>query len=290
MTQRVLVGYDGSPAATDAIAAGTQLVPGARGWIAYLWGPPFASERMRRRLWARAHDLDDLMTLMEREGTHEAERVAATGVTLALAGGWQAEPLLIRSWAGEGPGIARAAEGVDADLIIVGSRGLGGTDAILGSVSDLTVHYGSRPVMVVPSPLLSAEFHALRGGPVVVGWDGSDGAQCAVEAAGRLFGDRSVVAVSVDDDTDAPADPVPPAATQISRVRVRPGRGRQHRGVSLGLLHAADDIDAAVIVVGSRGRSSVREIILGSVALHTLHHSHRPVIVVPAESAARQAD
>jgi nucleotide-binding universal stress UspA family protein len=36
-----------------------------------------------------------------------------------------------------------------------------------------------------------------------------------------------------------------------------------------------------VIVVGSRGRSARREILLGSVAMATLHRAHRPVLVVP---------
>jgi nucleotide-binding universal stress UspA family protein len=44
---------------------------------------------------------------------------------------------------------------------------------------------------------------------------------------------------------------------------------------------AAADHGAAALVVGSRGRSAAREIILGSVAMSTLHHSHRPVMVVP---------
>ena len=38
---------------------------------------------------------------------------------------------------------------------------------------------------------------------------------------------------------------------------------------------------AAVLVVGSRGRSALREILLGSVAMAALHHSPRPVVVVP---------
>jgi nucleotide-binding universal stress UspA family protein len=38
-------------------------------------------------------------------------------------------------------------------------------------------------------------------------------------------------------------------------------------------------------MVGSRGRSAVREILLGSVAMATLHHTRRPVLVVHPEPA-----
>jgi len=39
-----------------------------------------------------------------------------------------------------------------------------------------------------------------------------------------------------------------------------------------------------MLVVGSRGRSAIREILLGSVAMATLHHAYRPVMVVPEGS------
>jgi nucleotide-binding universal stress UspA family protein len=47
---------------------------------------------------------------------------------------------------------------------------------------------------------------------------------------------------------------------------------------------AAADHGAAAIVVGSRGRSAAREIIVGSVAMSMLHNSHRPVMVVAGPS------
>ncbi|WP_430699193.1 universal stress protein [Modestobacter italicus] len=43
----------------------------------------------------------------------------------------------------------------------------------------------------------------------------------------------------------------------------------------------AADRGAAVLVVGSRGRSASRELLLGSVVRAVLHTAHRPVLVVP---------
>jgi hypothetical protein len=77
-----------------------------------------------------------------------------------------------RSYGGEGLRFTELAEKAEADLAVVGSRALGGARAVLGSVSDMVVHYTPRPVLVVPHPLLMAEHAALAAGPVVVGFDG----------------------------------------------------------------------------------------------------------------------
>ncbi|BAN03515.1 universal stress protein [Ilumatobacter coccineus] len=48
-----------------------------------------------------------------------------------------------------------------------------------------------------------------------------------------------------------------------------------------GLLRAADDIDAAFIVVGSHGAGHSVSPFLGSTSQDILRHSHRPVVVIP---------
>jgi nucleotide-binding universal stress UspA family protein len=281
---RAVLGYDGSPGASAAIDAGALLFPNAHGWITYLWVPPFASDKMRGRLRAIARDVNELIEMVEREGELEAQRLVARGVTLARAAGWDAELLLTRTWGGEGLRIAQAAEEVQADVVLVGSRGLGGTQAVLGSVSDMVVHYCARPVVVVPHPMLAAEYDALSDGPVVVGWDGSAGAETALAAARRLFPQRDALLVSVDDGATAelPDDPAGAGAREVLRLSVDRGRGFHAHAVSDALMACARDRNAAVVIVGSRGRSAAKEILLGSVAMGTLRHSHRPVMVVPS--------
>ena len=104
----VLAGYDGSPDAANAVEIGARLLPGFAAHVVHLWAPPFTSGELRRRLLRGAASLEELAALLEREGAAEAERVAADGVALAQAAGWQAEPLAHRSYGGEGLGWPRS--------------------------------------------------------------------------------------------------------------------------------------------------------------------------------------
>lgn len=48
------------------------------------------------------------------------------------------------------------------------------------------------------------------------------------------------------------------------------------------VLEAADRVSARLIVIGSRGRSAVGKILMGSTALEILTHADRPVVTVKA--------
>lgn len=47
------------------------------------------------------------------------------------------------------------------------------------------------------------------------------------------------------------------------------------------VLDAADEEAAEMIVLGSRGRSGVKSMVLGSVSYGVVHNSERPVLIVP---------
>ena len=48
-----------------------------------------------------------------------------------------------------------------------------------------------------------------------------------------------------------------------------------------GIVDVADEIDAAVIVLGSRGFKGIREQFEGSVSHEVAEHAGRPVLIVP---------
>lgn len=49
------------------------------------------------------------------------------------------------------------------------------------------------------------------------------------------------------------------------------------------IVIAANDLDADIVVLGSRGRGFFGRMLLGSVSGHVVHHAHRPVLIVPPE-------
>ena len=277
---RVLVGYDGSPSSVTAIEAAARLAPAATATVAHLWEPPFTSPALRQRLAGRAADLEQLGALLEDEGRAEAERMAGNGVALARAAGWTAEPLVLRSYGGDGYQFARAAEEQHADLVVVGSRGLTGLKAVMGSVSELVVHVSPVPVLVVPHPLTTVEWTAAASGPIVVGTDGSDAAGRTIDAVARLFPDRERLLVAVDEPGEGPGPTAPDGAELITVPRH--GRPGSERATAAALAGFAAQRRAGVLAVGSRGHSTGHELLLGSVAREVLHCAHRPVLVVPA--------
>ena len=83
-------------------------------------------------------DEPDLETLLQQ--ARDASTGTSPPVTLTREPGPPAESLL------------RVAERKGADLIVVGSRGLGGTARQLGSTSEAVVQHSRIPVVVVPRP------------------------------------------------------------------------------------------------------------------------------------------
>jgi nucleotide-binding universal stress UspA family protein len=182
---------------------------------------------------------------------------------------------------------------LDASLTIVGDTGHWAVlRPPLGSVAGYLVHHSAHPVVVVP-----AAGGPLPGGRLVVGVDGSAGSAAALQwaAAFARAVRGSVVATFVHDLADE-SYPHPPQASAWHhsvepKVRAavdavnEPGVDVELRTVAghrvEALLEVADEVDSPLLVVGARGSGGFRRLLLGGTAVELLHHSTRPIAVVP---------
>jgi nucleotide-binding universal stress UspA family protein len=135
---------------------------------------------------------------------------------------------------------------------------------------------------------------------LVVGIDGSDNARQAAQWAADLAAitDADVIAVHAVGLLDRleSGDPVPsyPHRQEIelafktswcspfdtAGVRYR-AELRDGNPVVV-LLTVADEVDADLLVVGSRGVGGFPQLLLGSISTQVAQHAHRPVVIVPS--------
>jgi nucleotide-binding universal stress UspA family protein len=141
-------------------------------------------------------------------------------------------------------------------------------------------------------------------GAVLFAYDGSDLAKLAIEEAGRQVapGGRDALVLTVWQPFDVGF--VPPVelrlnAAEIADVKDAAQRtaadgaslaraaGFEARGLEIeaaptwkGIVHAAGEHDASLIVLGSHGRTGLAGVLLGSVAEAVAAHSRRAVLIV----------
>ena len=203
--------------------------------------------------------------------------------------------------------ICSAGREQEADVIVCGARGLGGfARALLGSTSSSLLHHADRPVLVVPAGRRELD------GPVLIGYDGSDGARAAVSTAARLFPARATLVVyawsspvqrsfvgeallaaplaeigevahDVDEVFAGQAQDIADEGATLAREHGLDARGlviESAPGAWRALAATARAEGAAVIVAGCRGRGALASTVLGSVSSGLVHNAEVPVLVV----------
>jgi nucleotide-binding universal stress UspA family protein len=149
----LLICYDASPEAADAVSYLASLLPGTRVVVITVWkalieellaGPP------------EAPPVADPTEANERQ--HEAALVIAEqGARLAEEAGLQAEAAVVRATDSIWEAIEEAAEHFDARLIACGTRRSGVAAALPGHLANALIQHSSRAVLVVPSAKAAAE-------------------------------------------------------------------------------------------------------------------------------------
>ncbi|MGE0814830.1 MAG: universal stress protein [Vicinamibacterales bacterium] len=203
--------------------------------------------------------------------------------------------------------ILHAARRAEADLVVIGTRGLGRARQLLfGSTTERVLHAAEVPVLIVPdySPeRMSVELGVTRfsvhGVLAAVGLDPTDGAVTASAAAWAAATGAALTLAHVCPDTPAPAwwpfaarpdgdDRLDAALAQIDGLAQGLGSDAPvglevRRGsVASELVGLTRECDAGLIVI-SRGAGRHR---LGATAYRVAVDAHVPTLVVSTAHAA----
>jgi nucleotide-binding universal stress UspA family protein len=147
----ILVCYDGSRSAKEALAVAAKTLSAEPITLLHIWAPPQAV--LADSFADPGVTADPSMEDLERFCLDRARVILAEGHDLARSLGIEVEELLVR-----GDGVAwrtildTAAER-QCRLIVVGTRGRTAVQSnLLGSVSNAVVHHSQVPVLIVPGP------------------------------------------------------------------------------------------------------------------------------------------
>ena len=144
---------------------------------------------------------------------------------------------------------------------------------------------------------------------ILVCYDGSSSSEAAIDVAGELFVGQTAMVLTVWEGfsevlvragTGIAAAPlsfeeIDAAGEQAARDRAEQGAARARlaglqaqprvaeREASIWgtILEQARRTEADAVVLGSRGLTGIKSVLLGSVSRGVLHHADRPVVVVP---------
>ncbi|WAX82122.1 universal stress protein [Streptomyces sp. KMM 9044] len=288
MSGLIVVGVDGSASSLAAVGAAAEEArrrgAGLRVVHAFLW-PAMHVPLGASPLGPPEGGLRTMAEKLVAEAVAHARSVAPdVEVSHAVVTG---EPLTVLE-----------AQSRDAELVVVGSRGMGGFIGLLvGSTAVYLASHGQCPVLVVRET-------GAADGPVVVGVDGSP---AGAKAIGFAFAEASLRGAELfalhswtswNAPAPAPQDERAPYASRPGELGAAEERllsealaGQQERYPSVKVRHEVvhggtrealieASRTAQLLVVGARGRGGFSGLLLGSVSQAMLHHAHCPVTVV----------
>jgi nucleotide-binding universal stress UspA family protein len=289
--ERIIVGVDFSAESDTAIAHAAHLAKqrGARLYLAHVLPLPLdlvADAPYDPLLGAQAAAANPIAVPRDRGATllqEAASRCRELGV--------EAEPILVDD--NPSDGLARAADEVAADLLVLGTHGRTGLKRfLLGSVAERAIRLARVHALVARGPVPQQRYRR-----ILVATDFSASADAALSGALAIAPRDSRIEIVHCWQTPmlATGAPVEPVRSELARAVVERGERlvaeQPEPPVSLtfvplespaaeGICRRAEEQKCDLIVTGSHGHRGVRRWLLGSVAEAVVRHAPCSVLVV----------
>jgi nucleotide-binding universal stress UspA family protein len=248
-----------------------------------------------------------------REVTADKARVLVGGVQRQVGG----RGLRVRTLLAEGlaaPEILEALDRHRVDLAVMGTRGLSGVQRfLLGSTSEQVLTHGRCSVLVVRGQPRRVDPARARGMRVLLASDGSPHANAAVDLLAKLGLPRSAVVTLlhvVETHDYLTSRLLATGRSDLRRLAEEVIQGRKQAGAGMlekarrvfkrrsltadtlvaegppaeAILRTAERLRADLVVMGSRGLTGMKRLLLGSVSHKVTRHSPCSVLVVRKNS------
>lgn len=278
--RKILVAYDGSPAARNALVAASHLAQEELSWIKVLTVLPNYEGDLEL---IGVSNIKEIIDGPGKKLLQEAREVADHEDVHILTNMAQGEPY---------DKIVDVADDENCDLIVVGRRGTHHLEReLVGSVTARVIGYTTKDVLVVPGG------SSLTRKNILLATDGSPNCEAAVNRAIELAKDLSseLTAVSVVYTNDeylalAPgvvSDLISKALNKLDaitelgkaagiKIKTFVKEGEAYEAIN----SLAQKSNADLIIMGSHGKKGLRRLLMGSVTERTIGYATCPVLVV----------
>lgn len=255
----IVVGTDGSPTATLAVDKAGELAELIGAPVHVVCAPSYIA----------AYDWPPRITA-EQIVAEADERLRRRGLT-------------VRTHVPKGeaaPELVAVAESEQAQMIVVGNKGMTGIRRLLGSVPNSLSHLARCDALVIPTQ--SRSLPDFGGGSLVVGTDGSSRARRAVKKASRIAravgGELHIV--SSAQPADSAEEAVATAAAEAAEHGVSAATHAVGDEPAAALLDVAEKHNAAIVVVGNKGMHADERQRFGNIPDKISHDGTFSVLIV----------
>ncbi|QYJ15454.1 Universal stress protein [Rubrobacter xylanophilus DSM 9941] len=292
--RKILLATDGSREAERAAGMARELSGALDAELHVLYVESVPEAYIHQWEMAGPEFIDEIFESTGREARKKAEeeaaKIGAVAGVHAAVGRADAE-------------IVRLAEELGAEMVVLGSRGLGAVRrALMGSVSVSVVRHAHTSALVVRGEPNGETYFP---GRILLATDGSKEAEAASRTAAEISvaTDSPLHLLYALDLTPRPPYPHPLAgerwehyleeAKEKAREFVEERADRLRAAgaevavakVAFGrpdaeIVEEAEELGASLVVTGSRGLGGIRRSLMGSVSDSVVRHAHCPVLVV----------